>query len=160
MNKLSAPFHETKVFKVMAPGTADVLVDEDGVEFTVELYAPQSSRMQAYDEAAAQRQLLKNARTNGAANTDLKALRKSGALRLAHAIKSWHPVSPTGARITEEDIPFNEQAIAEALVDKGISWWLTEQLVRFFDQNAFVMTKEEIAENPKSKSSKKTEADS
>lgn len=143
MSKFSAPFHETRVFEVMAPGTADVLVDEKGVPFTVELYAPQSDRMQDFDEKAAQRELAKNARTNGKAIPQLKLMQKSGALRLAHAIKAWHPVSPNGEAITEQDLPFNEQAIAAALIDREVRWWLTDQLTGFFDKSNFVMPREE-----------------
>lgn len=159
MSKFSAPFHETKVFEVMAPGSADVLVDENGKKFEVEMYAPQSDRMQDFDEKAAQRQLMKNARTNGKAAADLKALQKSGSLRIAHAIKSWHPVSPDGLYITEEELPFNEQAIASVLIDREVRWWLTDQLTDFFDKNAFVMTPEELAAMNQKKTSKtKTEA--
>lgn len=158
MSKFSAPFHETKVFKVLAPGTIDVLVDENGREFEVEMYAPQSDRMQDFDEQAAQRQLMKNARTNGKAAADLKALQKSGALRIAHAIKSWHPVGPDGAHITEKELPFNEQSIASVLIDRDVRWWLTDQLTDFFDKNAFVMTKEEAANAKPSTKAKKTEA--
>lgn len=136
---LEQEFHETRVFEIMLPGSADVLVDENGVAFTVELYAPQSDRMQEFDEKAAQRSLLKSARTNGKSTTNLAELQRSGALRLAHAIKAWHPVDPNGKAIPESELPFNEQKIAEILINRKVRWWLTDQLTDFFDKSNFVV---------------------
>ena len=151
MSKLGARFHETKVFKVLNPSGAAVLVDQDKKPFDVSFYAPQSDRMQDWDEEAARARLLKSAKENRASQVDFDEMQLTGALRIAHAIEWWHPVSPEGVAITEEELPFDELAIAEALLDRDVKWWLTEQLTDFFKTPRFALERPSIQRNAKTK---------
>lgn len=148
MSKLSAKanehFVELKTFEVYDPSGTYVLEDENGVPFTVDMYAPQSKRIVDYDKRTGQQSLMQNARTNGAADKNLTLRMKRGAQRLSHAIKSWHPVSPDGEFIAEY-AELSEEKRAELLLPSGeegrdISW-LSDQLSEFFNKGNFVILK-------------------
>lgn len=146
MSKLNARkdkhYVETKVFKVYDPTGTDVLTDENGAEFTVEMYAPQSKRMRDFADNFNQQAILQNARTNGAAGKNAKLQTKRGVRIMAHAIKAWHPVSPDGEFIAEYET-LKADALADLLMPSDdeasdISW-LTDQLVEFFNKGNFVV---------------------
>lgn len=136
--KANEYFHETKVFKIFDPTNQYVLKDENGVEFTVELYAPQSRYMQSYDDSMESNRLARAARTNNADQTNWPLMKKSGALRIAHAIKSWHPVSPKGEAF---EVSADEVEIATTLIDPEVIWWLTDQLTANFKKDKFLIQK-------------------
>ena len=156
MSRLTAKegkhFVETKVFRVYDPSGTYILTDENGVEFTVEMYAPQTKRMLDHDKRNAQHSLQQSARTNGASDRNLNLQMKRGAARLSHAIKAWHPVDPDGLFI-EEYANLSEDKRAELFIPSGeegqdISW-LTDQIRDFFNKGNFVVMTTETTDAPK-----------
>lgn len=145
-------FVETKVFEVLDPSGTYVLTDENGEAFTIEMYAPQSDHMREYDKRQAEVSLQRNARSNGAAGRNYGLLEKQGAMRMSHAIKAWHPVSPDGEFLKEyADASVKERAdllVGSGEKDSDITW-LTDQIVDFFNKGNFVILRDQETEAPK-----------
>ena len=156
MSRLAAKkdkhFVELKTFEVYDPSGTYVLLDENKVPFTVEMYAPQTKRMLDYDKQTAQHTFQQSARTNGASERNINLQMKRGAARLSHAIKSWHPVSPDG-EFLEEYANLSEDKRAELFIPSGedgldISW-LTDQIRDFFSKGNFVVMTSGTTDAPK-----------